>query len=79
MTSWRKEEIEIADGTKVMAQMPIIASASRSTDIPAFYSDWFMEGVMAIGGQSYEVVIRSFNLVPSEVCHTKEKSYWYDN
>ena len=43
MTSWRKEEIEIADGTKVPAQMPVIVSASRSTDIPAFYSDWFME------------------------------------
>ena len=39
MTSWRKEEIEIADGTKVLAQMPVIVSASRSTDIPAFYSD----------------------------------------
>ena len=32
MTSWRKEGIEIADGTKVMAQMPVIVSASRSTD-----------------------------------------------
>ena len=47
MTSWRKEEIEIADGTKVLAQMPVIVSASRSTDIPAFYSDWFMERLKA--------------------------------
>ena len=27
---------------EVEAQTPIIISASRSTDIPAFYSDWFM-------------------------------------
>ena len=32
-----KKEIEIADGVKVFAQTPIIVSASRSTDIPAFY------------------------------------------
>ena len=43
MTSWSKEEIKISDGTKVLAQMPVIVSASRSTDIPAFYADWFME------------------------------------
>ncbi len=47
MTSWSKEEIKISDGTKVLAQMPVIVSASRSTDIPAFYSDWFMERLRA--------------------------------
>ena len=36
MTSWSKEEIKISDGTKVLAQMPVIVSASRSTDVPAF-------------------------------------------
>ena len=39
---WKKEKIIIADGTEVNAQAPIIISASRSTDIPAFYSDWFI-------------------------------------
>ncbi len=29
MTSWRKEEIEIAGGAKVLAQMPVIVSVSR--------------------------------------------------
>jgi len=29
------------NGEKVLAQTPVIISASRSTDIPAFYSDWF--------------------------------------
>ena len=43
MVTWAKEEIELKDGTKVAAQMPVIVSASRSTDIPAFYSDWLME------------------------------------
>lgn len=28
-------------GTEVLAQAPLIISASRATDIPAFYSDWF--------------------------------------
>jgi len=33
MKAWTKEEIEIDDGTKVLAQMPVIVSASRSTDM----------------------------------------------
>lgn len=28
-------------GTEVTAQAPLIISASRATDIPAFYADWF--------------------------------------
>ena len=43
MATWVKEEIELQGGAKTLAQMPVIVSASRSTDIPAFYSDWFME------------------------------------
>ena len=40
MASWKHTEIVI-DGQPVTAQAPVIVSASRSTDIPAFYSDWF--------------------------------------
>lgn len=29
------------NGTEVMAHAPLIISASRATDIPAFYADWF--------------------------------------
>ncbi|MBQ7189304.1 MAG: DUF1848 domain-containing protein [Kiritimatiellae bacterium] len=47
MAGWTKDEIVIADGTKVPAQMPVIISASRSTDVPAFYADWFMERLKA--------------------------------
>ena len=39
---WQKEKIKIDNNTKVDAQAPIIISASRSTDIPTFYSDWFI-------------------------------------
>jgi hypothetical protein len=41
--SWGKVEILNQEGEKVFAQAPIIVSASRSTDIPTFYADWFIE------------------------------------
>ncbi|MEA3314307.1 MAG: DUF1848 domain-containing protein [Campylobacterota bacterium] len=40
---WKKEKITIDDGSEIEAQVPIIISASRSTDIPTFYSDWFIK------------------------------------
>lgn len=36
-----KTKINISSGEIVDAQSPVIISASRSTDIPAFYADWF--------------------------------------
>lgn len=39
---WKKEYITLDDGAKVEAQTPIIISASRSTDIPTFYTEWFV-------------------------------------
>lgn len=36
-------KITLDDGALVDAQSPLIVSASRSTDIPAFYSKWFFE------------------------------------
>ena len=44
--NWDKINITKQDGEAVEAQAPIIISASRSTDIPAFYSDWFMRQIM---------------------------------
>ena len=38
--SWKKIDIKNDQGEMVSAQAPIIVSASRSTDIPAFYADW---------------------------------------
>lgn len=40
---WEKIEIENNLGEKVLAQAPVIVSASRSTDIPTFYANWFVE------------------------------------
>ena len=40
---WKKTEISNDLGETVMAQAPVIISASRSTDIPTFYADWFIE------------------------------------
>jgi len=38
----KKDTITLQDGSTTQAQTPIIISASRSTDIPAFYGDWFI-------------------------------------
>ena len=40
---WEKVNLKIKDGLEKEATAPIIISASRATDLPAFYSDWFME------------------------------------
>lgn len=39
---WDKVQIKTDMGESVEAVAPVIVSASRSTDIPAFYADWFM-------------------------------------
>lgn len=36
-----KTRLTLSDGSVVEAQAPLIISASRATDIPAFYSSWF--------------------------------------
>lgn len=41
MANWNPEKLPRENGEIVMMQTPEIVSASRSTDIPAFYSDWF--------------------------------------
>lgn len=40
---WKKQIITLENGTTTEAQTPTIISASRSTDIPAFYGDWFVK------------------------------------
>jgi DNA repair photolyase len=39
---WNNIDIKTETGEIVKAQAPVIVSASRSTDIPTFYSDWFI-------------------------------------
>lgn len=42
MKAWDKKNITNDKGETVEAILPFVISASRSTDIPAFYSRWFM-------------------------------------
>lgn len=56
MATWKHTDLMV-NGRLVKAQEPIIVSASRSTDIPAFYADWFFRR-LEIG---YSVWINPFN------------------
>ena len=76
--NWDKVQIT-REGSreKVPAQAPIIVSASRSTDIPAFYADWFFKRV-EIG---YSAWINPFNGVKSYVSYhnTRFIVFWSKN
>lgn len=54
---WKKTTVIRADGVKVSARAPVIISASRSTDIPAFYPKWLIERLNA----GYAVWYNPFN------------------
>lgn len=60
-----------------MASFPVIVSASRSTDIPAFYADWFFHRLQ-IG---YSVWTNPFNKVKSYVSYadTRFIVFWSKN
>ena len=75
--AWRKETIQLENGASVDAQAPEIISASRSTDIPAFYADWFFHR-MKIG---YSAWINPFNGVKSYVSYknTRFIVFWSKN
>lgn len=77
MAQWRKDYIQRENGEWVEAQFPIIVSASRSTDIPAFYSDWFFHR-LKIG---YSAWTNPFNGVKSYVAYgdTKFIVFWSKN
>ena len=40
---WEKIQIKNDDGEEVTATAPVIISASRATDLPGFYGDWFID------------------------------------
>ncbi|MDY4250429.1 DUF1848 domain-containing protein [Bacteroides pyogenes] len=76
MASWKDTEI-IIDGVPVKAQAPIIISASRSTDIPAFYADWFFDKLE----QGYSAWTNPFSGVKSYVSYknTRFIVFWSKN
>lgn len=75
--NWDKIDIQNDLGETVCAQAPIIISASRSTDIPAFYADWFVERWK----KSYVKWKNPFNGVPLYVSFNKARVvvFWTKN
>lgn len=72
-----KTQIIRENGELVEAQAPIIVSASRSTDIPAFYSDWFLQRLK----KGYSAWTNPFNGVRSFVSYKKTRLvvFWSKN
>lgn len=75
--NWDKIKIKKQDGEVVEAQAPIIISASRSTDIPSFYSDWFIQRIK----EGYVKWKNPFNGVPLYVSFDKARLivFWSKN
>ena len=77
MATWTKIERLTEDGIKVPMQAPLIISASRSTDIPAFYADWFFHRLE----KGYSAWTNPFNGVKSYVSYEKTRFivFWSKN
>lgn len=77
MANWTKISRPIDDGTIVSMQAPLIISASRSTDIPAFYADWFFDRLK----KGYSAWTNPFNGVKSYVSYDKTRFivFWSKN
>lgn len=76
MATWGHTDILI-EGLPVKAQTPLIVSASRSTDIPAFYADWFFDRLQ----KGYSVWTNPFNGVKSYVSYDQTRFivFWSKN
>lgn len=75
--AWDKIKIKRDNGEIVDAQAPIIISASRSTDIPAFYADWFFNRLE----KGYSAWTNPFNGIPSYISYknTRFIVFWSKN
>jgi len=73
---WKKTQINV-NGNIVDAVAPEIISASRSTDIPAFYSEWFFGRINA----GYTKWINPFNNAEQYISfeNTKAIVFWSKN
>lgn len=75
----KKDKIRIKNdrGEFVDAMAPVIVSASRATDIPAFYSDWFFTRLK----KGYSVWTNPFNGVPSYISYSNTRFivFWSKN
>lgn len=77
MSTWKKAQITDDNGIVRDAQFPIIISASRSTDIPAFYADWFFHRLKV----GYSAWTNPFNGVKSYVSYNNTRFivFWSKN
>lgn len=77
MAKEAKITCSLEDGTVVEAQAPVIVSASRSTDIPAFFADWFFDRLRV----GYSVWKNPFNGKPMYVSYgaTRFVVFWSKN
>lgn len=77
MATWTKENLTRENGEIVPMQVPIIVSASRSTDIPAFYADWFFHRLKV----GYSAWTNPFNGVKGYVSYknTRFIVFWSKN
>lgn len=66
---WDKVKIVRDNGQEADAQAPVIVSASRSTDIPAFYAEWFFNRLK----KGYSAWTNPFNGVQSYVSYEKTR------
>lgn len=77
MATWTKIDRPTDDGTIEQMQAPLIVSASRSTDIPAFYADWFFHRLE----KGYSAWTNPFIRVKSYVSYEKTRFivFWSKN
>jgi hypothetical protein len=71
--NWSKVDIKKSNGETVKAQAPVIVSASRSTDIPAFYSDWLINRIK----EGYVKWKNPFNGVPLYISFEKVRLFLF--
>jgi len=73
----KNETITRDNGEVVKATFPVVVSASRSTDIPAFYADWFFHRLK----KNYSAWTNPFNGVKSYIGYAKTKFivFWSKN
>lgn len=74
---WETTDITRDNGEPAAASAPVIVSASRATDIPAFYADWFFGRLRA----GYSAWINPFNGKRTYVsyCKTRLIVFWSKN
>ncbi len=77
MASWNKEWLPKENGEQIWMQVPEIVSSSRSTDIPAFYADWFFHRLKV----GYSAWTNPFNGTKSYVSYknTRFIVFWSKN